>query len=304
MKIQQLVVSFVFITLQISEALAADQQMLKKLWVNSDTLAQPESARVCPGFGGILVSNIAGAPNEKDGKGWISVLPIDGVAKARVLVDVGLNAPKGMQCYGDFLWVADIDHVVKISLSQGKILSRTLVDGAKFLNDVTINPKTDELYISDLMTNKIHLMNCKGEISTFAEGDWLDHPNGLIWTPEGLLVATWGSPLKADFSTDKPGSLMLIYAKGSQKHGRPVFRVIGNGDGVEFANSSRTKFFISDWKAGTVTSYKKSALEMKPLVKGLQGAADIGLIYDKAGNAEVLLVPEMGASKLHAYSLK
>src|SRR5687767_3656022 len=80
----------------------------------------PESAFVDFGSGAIYVSNVAGAPPEKDGKGWISKLDLQGTLVAVKWVQ-GFNAPKGLRALGGKLWVADIDEVVSIDIPTAKV---------------------------------------------------------------------------------------------------------------------------------------------------------------------------------------
>ena len=70
----------------------------------------PESVYLDEGSGYLFVSQIDGQPNEKDGKGRISKLGLDGTV---VTADwfTALNAPKGLRSFGGTLWVADMDEV-------------------------------------------------------------------------------------------------------------------------------------------------------------------------------------------------
>ncbi len=44
----------------------------------------------------------------------------------------GLNAPKGMALVKNTLWVADVDQMVAIDITEGKILKSIPVEGAGF----------------------------------------------------------------------------------------------------------------------------------------------------------------------------
>src|SRR4051794_13239524 len=78
------------------------------LWTATQGIDAPESAYFEPVTGYIFVSNVAGKPDEKDGKGWISKLDADGTVLAEKWVS-GFNAPKGLRAAGGILWVGDID---------------------------------------------------------------------------------------------------------------------------------------------------------------------------------------------------
>ena len=64
------------------------------------------------------------------------------------------------------------------------------------------------VYVSDTLTSKIHLIK-DGKFSTFAEGEQLEYPNGLLVEGGNLVVAAWGKP-EADFSTKVPGRLYRL----------------------------------------------------------------------------------------------
>ena len=95
----------------------------------------PESVYLDEGSGYLFVSQIDGQPNEKDGKGRISKLGLDGSV---VTADwfTALNAPKGLRSFGGTLWVADMDEVIGIDIAAAKETARIKIDGAQFLNDV------------------------------------------------------------------------------------------------------------------------------------------------------------------------
>ena len=63
------------------------------------------------------MSQIDGNPAEKDGKGRISKLGLDGTVVTADWV-TGLNAPKGLRSFGGTLWVSDIDEVIGIDIAS------------------------------------------------------------------------------------------------------------------------------------------------------------------------------------------
>ncbi|MBI5417301.1 hypothetical protein HZA55_05070 [Candidatus Poribacteria bacterium] len=79
-KYQFVVVSvFVFFACSIfSSDLSKKEILLEKLWETLDELKQPESVVYDPERNIIYVSNIDGEPANKDGKGFISKLTLDG----------------------------------------------------------------------------------------------------------------------------------------------------------------------------------------------------------------------------------
>ncbi len=94
-----------------------------------------------PGDDVYLVSNINGAPLDKDGNGFISRLAPDGSVLDLKWIDggapgVALDAPKGMAIAGGVLYVADITELRMFDASSGEPMGSVEVPGSTFLNDV------------------------------------------------------------------------------------------------------------------------------------------------------------------------
>jgi len=158
-------------------------QSLTKLWSTSDGLKTPESALFDASSNKIYVSNIDGNPTEKDGNGFISILEADGKMNTLKWV-TGLNAPKGQAIYKGNLYVADIDELVVINISEAKIIKRYKIENAKFLNDVTVSEE-GIVYVSDMQDNKIYAL-AGSNLSFWLEDKLIANPNGL-WTEKGQL---------------------------------------------------------------------------------------------------------------------
>lgn len=273
-----------------SVALAAP----KKLWTQEKGLATPESAYYDAVTDRIYVSNIAGQPGEKDGKGWISSLKVDGSVEHERLVE-GLDAPKGLGVHAGILWVADLSGAVGIDLKTRKIVHRVPLGAAgSFINDIAI--ATDgTIYVSDMTKARIYAIK-DGKASTLIEGEeHIDLPNGLAVQDDTLWVASWGRDMQPDFATKTAGSLISIDLK--TKSSKVALRGLGNLDGLVALGEGR--WLISDWKAGKLYSWRTGEPTAKELAQGFQGSADLGLIP----NANIVLIPEMQKNALHAYSI-
>lgn len=264
-------------------------------WSVSQGLNAPESAYLDSGSGLLFVSQVGlrpdGSPADKDGNGVISKFTPDGKVLAANWV-TGLNSPKGLRSHGGTLWVSDVDEVVAIDIASGTIKSRVSVGGAKFLNDVATGPD-GTVYVSDMATSKIHRIK-DGRVSTFAEGDRLEHPNGLLVEGDSLVVAAWGKP-EADFSTKVPGHLYrLNLATGAKT--LITTKPTGNLDGLE--SDGRGGYIVSDWMAGKI--YRIAANGDTRLLKQFkQGAADIAYLPA----SRTLIVPHMLENRVQAYDL-
>ncbi|HYG04014.1 MAG TPA: hypothetical protein VD927_16325 [Chryseosolibacter sp.] len=134
----------------------------------------------------LYVSNINGQPDGKDGNGFISKVNLDGKVIELEWVK-GLNAPKGLGQYKDKLYVADIDRVLEVDVSNGKITKSFAVDDAKFLNDITVD-STGRIYISDTGAGNIMLIE-NGKLTKWMEN--IDAPNGLLAEGNKLQMLTW-----------------------------------------------------------------------------------------------------------------
>jgi hypothetical protein len=259
-------------------------------WAVTEGINAPESVYVDTEDGFIFVSNIGGAPDQRDGNGYISKLGPDGKVIAIQWV-TGFNAPKGLRSYKGTLWTADLDEVVSIDIASGKVASRVKIDGAQFLNDVACG--TDgTVYVSDTVGNRIYAVK-NGKASVFAEGDDIEYPNGLLVEGDKLVVAGWGKP-EADFTTKVPGRLFTLDLK-TKKKTLITAEPFGNTDGIE--SDGQGGYIVSDYMAGTI---KQVGADGKAtVVKQLkQGTADIAYMPGQ----KLVIVPQMSENKIAAYS--
>ena len=260
-------------------------------WTATDGIETPESVYVDPSSGFIFVSQIAGAPDGRDGNGRIVKLGGDGTVVSSTFT-TGLNAPKGLRSHGGTLWTADLDEVVAIDVETGTVRSRLKIAGALFLNDVTVG-QDGTVYVSDMMANRIYAVR-DGMASVFAEGEQLEWPNGLLVDGTRLIVGGWGKP-EADFSTKVPGRLFALDLQTKQKT-LITPKPFANIDGVEL--DGRGGYIVTDYVAGKVLQVTASG-EARELRQFMPGTADFAFV--PAGN--VLIVPHMNENKVAAYDL-
>lgn len=260
------------------------------LW-KAEGFANPESAAYSPAKGGLIyVSNINGAPDARDGNGFISLLSADGKVLKREW-KTGLNAPKGLAVKGGLLYVSDLDELLEIDTGNLRVLRRFKAAGAKFLNDVTL--AGDTVYVSDMVTNTLWRLQ-GNSFEVFVKDAALENPNGLLVQNGQLIVGSWGV-MKEDFSTETPGYLKAVEL-GSRSIG-PLFAPIplGNLDGV--VSDGKGGLVVSDFNNGNI--FKVSAKGEVNLWLPLEaGTADLGSIPGKA-----VLIPNMQNNTLTAYPL-
>ncbi|MDB5014189.1 MAG: ATP/GTP-binding protein, partial [Daejeonella sp.] len=204
--------------------LFAQEHGITKIWETQNNLKVPESVLYEPISKVLYFSNIDGTPDGKDGKGSIGKLSLDGKTATEIVTD--LNAPKGLGIYKNVLYTADIDQVVAIDLKTNKVIKRYPVEGAVFLNDITINSK-GKIFVSDSGTGKVHAIE-DGKVSTYLEE--LKGVNGLLSVKDDLYVLASGYLWKAD----KSKKLTQI-AEGLES----------STDGIEQTKSG--DFIVSSW---------------------------------------------------------
>lgn len=163
---------------------AATAPRLEQLWVQ-EGFEQPEGAAIGP-EGNYFISNVVGESSAKDGNGYISKLAPDGTVLMLRWAE-GLDAPKGMTVLGDTLYVADVDRVVMFDVHDGTERGVVSVEGAKFLNDMTV--WNGDALVSDSGTASIHKITPDGADLLGASTDW-DRINGLLGDRDRLLIAT------------------------------------------------------------------------------------------------------------------
>ena len=270
----------VFFSLILLYSTAQSQEhKLVKQWETDTLLKVPESVLYSAANKVLYVANIDGQPWDMDGKGSIGKVALDGKIIASDWV-TGLNAPKGMGIYKDRLYVADVNVVVAIDLRQGKIIEKISIEGAKGLNDLTVDNK-GVIYVSDSQTKKLHRIE-KGKVSTVAEN--MKGPNGVLAVGTALYAVDAGGLYKVE----KGGSLTKI-ADGME----------GGTDGIEAAGNG--DFIVSCW-AGSIWYVHADGRKDHLLDTRDQkiNSADIG--YDPV--KKIVYVPTFWGNSIVAYALQ
>ena len=242
----------------------------------------------------IYISNVDGKPNDKDAKGSITLLSADGKTVNHDWV-TGLNAPKGLALVDKTLYVADINTLVAIDVTSGKVLNHYPVEKAKFLNDVVAD-KNGDVYISDFLDNSIYRLR-GGKLTLWLADEALETPNGLFIENNHLLVGSWGV-MTDGFATETTGHMKSIDLESkkisSLGNGKPV----GNLDGIE--SDGKGGYYATDWMAGSILHISATG-ESETLLDVNMGSADLGIIREK--DSVTLLVPMMNDNVVRAYQL-
>jgi sugar lactone lactonase YvrE len=269
-------------------AAAADE-----VW-SLDGFQAPESVLFDAERNVLYVSNVAGAPNEKDGAGFISRVAPDGTMQEAEWV-TGFDAPKGLVQSGNTLYVTDIDRLVAINVDSGEISGEWAAEGAQFLNDPAVD-ESGRVFVSDMLADRIYVLE-NDALSVFAEGADLQHPNGLHIDGDTLTVAAWGKNIKDDFSTETPGHLLAIDLNSKTVSSVGSGTPVGNLDGLEPDGSGG--WLATDWVGGALyrIGADGAATELADLN---QGSADLEYIPEE----KLAIVPMMMDGKLTAYRIE
>jgi len=257
---------------------------LTQQWETKKELRVPESVLYDESGNVLYVSNINGKPTEKNGKGFISKVSLNG--KIEVLRwTTGLNAPKGSTIYGDKLYVSDIDRLVEIDLNTGKILAEYPATGAKFLNDVATDA-SGNVYVTDMSSeNSVIYKLRQGKMTVWMKGREISNPNGLYMEEKRLLVGNSGD-----------GSIKAINLAD-----RKISTIARVGSGIDGLRSDgKGNYFISDWRGKTslVTAAGKIIVLLDTTASKIN-SADLEYIKSK----KLLLIPTFFDNRVVAYEV-
>jgi sugar lactone lactonase YvrE len=228
----------------------------------------------------LYVSNINGDPGGKDGNGFLSKVGMDGKVTELQWVK-GMDAPKGLGLFNGKLYVTDIDKIHEIDVNSGKITKTHKAEGAKFLNDITID-SVGTVYASDSGTGDILVIE-NGKLSKWTTG--LNGPNGLLVENGTMLAALWaGNALQTLDMASKQATMKtdsVPEADGIEALGDGSYIVSSWSGMVHYIDKDSKLFTLLDLRADSVNS------------------ADIDYIQDK----NLLLVPTFSHNTVRAYEL-
>ncbi len=254
---------------------------LTKVWGTTPELTTCESVCYNPEKDVLYVACINGNPAEKDGNGFIAQVSTSGKIVDQKWIE-GLNAPKGMGVFEGKLYVTDIDRIVEIEIKQGQIVNDYMVEGAEFLNDISIDG-SGNVFVSDARMNKIHLL-ADNTVETWLESEMLKGPNGLFAEDGHLLIGISGSVLKVDIET----KAIEVYVENTT--GIDGLEADGNGN-----------YLISDWQGHVnLIAPGKEMMLLLDTTPAKINAADIEFIISK----DLLLIPTFFDNRVTAYKIK
>jgi sugar lactone lactonase YvrE len=263
-------------------------------------LRTPESVLHDPTADVYLVSNINGAPLAKDGNGFITRLAPDGSVLDLAWIDgaaedVTLNAPKGMAIRGDSLFVTDIDVLRIFDRVSGAPLDGWRVDGATFLNDVTV-AADGTIYATDSGfrpgsgglepsgTDAVIRFTADGSAERLVSGPGLGGPNGIVTHEGRIVIVTFGT-----------GRLLLVEDESGTISGLPA-PPAGQLDGIVVTRDG--DYLVSSWEGEVVYAFS-GGVSYDVVVDSVPAPADIG--YD--GARRRILIPLFYADRVEIRTL-
>lgn len=252
------------------------QHSLEKLWQTDTLLLTPESALLAADGKFLYVSNIG---SKEANTGFISKVGLDGKIITRDWV-TGLNATKGMGLYKGMLYAAELTDVAVIDVKTGTIVRRIPIEGAKMLNDITVDAK-GIVYVSDSRANKIHKIE-NGVPAVYLED--MDNANGVLAAGTSLYALTNGKLQKIDAQKNK-----TIVAKGMESGTDGIVQVKEN------------EFVISCWQ-GIIYYVKADGSKQVMLDTREQKSNTADIWYNAA--THTLYVPTFFKNTIVAYQLK
>ena len=262
--------------------------------------AFPESCGYDPQQKVLYVGEFGGeklAPGEKDGKGSIARVSLDGKKVDRRwfagTAEQPMNKPKGIWVRGERMWVTDIDAVWIFDTRTKK--SRRLAVPLVFANDPAI--MGNALYVTDNRADKLiriepaDFLDAKVQpkITTVFEKAGVG-PNGVYPGRGGKLIVVGFQPpeARAIYTVDKNGKVEAI--------SEPLGRL----DGVmQLADGS---LLVTNWATSSLFQWSERTGVLN-LAGDFRGPADLCVIPGK-GSEMTIVVPDLVAGVLRFVSVK
>lgn len=248
-------------------------QSLNYQWSTDTLFLKPESAAYDHKRSIAYISNVNGEFLARDGNGFVSRIKLNGEIEELKWVR-GLDNPQGLGLYKNSLYVADIDKVVKIDVMKGEIEKVLKIDGAVFLNDVSID-KNGDVYVSDCRTNKIHrIVNDK--IETWLTDPLLAIPNGLLVEEKSVYILNMQNGIV--YAADKSTKKLTQFSAG-----------IKDCDGM--VSDGKGGYFVSGAWQGTI--YHLDSKGEKKLVLDLSKEKVITADIEYVAEEKLLIIPTL-----------
>lgn len=162
-----------------------------KDWETPKALRVPESAAYDPARDTVYISVYDPVDHARgQARPSITRLGVDGTGMVTAWVE-GLENPTGLAVRGDSLFAVERRGLAEIDIPTAKVVRRTAVPDAVFLNDAAAEPGSGRVFITDSGRNAVLVLE-GGAVSEFLASAELPRPNGILVDGTRLLVGTSG----------------------------------------------------------------------------------------------------------------
>jgi len=295
--VRRMGMAVLLVTVLAATVMAGGNMKFEKVW-ELDGFERPESVKHDAVRDVLYVSNVKGKSLSHDGNGHISRVSMAGEMLDKEWV-AGLDAPRGMHIKDDVLWVADLDHLVRIDIKEAKIIEKLHLKKAKVLNDIAEDGEGN-LYVSDLNENIIFKHTHDEGEEEIAFEPWIEttslrSPNGLYIDGDYLMVASWG--ISGAPSIRVKGHLKKISLKTGKVMKMGSGKPIGHLDGIQGTGDGN--YLVTEWKRDDLLLVYPSGSFTSLLELG-SGPADLEYIPSKG----LAIIPIMNENKVQAFRKK
>lgn len=251
---------------------------LTELWRSDSVMKTPESVLFDSKRNVLYVANMNRV--DEGNTGFISKLATDGTIINLDWIS-GLKEPRGMGIHGDLLFATDMDRLLVIDIEKGELLKIVPVDGAVFLNDLSVSVD-GVVYFSDSRGGKVQ------KYENDVVSNWLkdlEGPNGLYDKGDHIIVSVSGASEVRD--VDKVTGAYKVIASG-----------IGV-DGIE-ATGIDDYYIMSEW-GGRIFMVGNDTIQ-KVLDTQEQKINSADMAYDM--EKRIVYVPTFNDNRVVAYKLE
>ena len=262
-----------------SHAMTNNVVKLEKIWESDTSLTANESAVYDAVTNAVYVSCMGNSDDTVDGDGFIARLDLRGAIQNLHWVS-GLNCPKGLAIYKNHLLTIDINELVTIELSSGKVISKKNLGEGKHFNDIDVAPD-GRVFLSESYTSEI-VRHFKGKTERYHLSPETSGLNGVHVSANKLVFT---------------GNKGTIYSLSDDLKTTVLADSCFRPDGIE---AYRGGYFCSSWQ-GKIYYFVpggNTVTLINTVPEKLQGG-DIDVVEDK----KILLCPTLFNNKVIAYRI-
>lgn len=209
-------------------------------------------------------------------KGGDNISQIDNTWEVSEFYDK-CNAPKGLYIRDNMLYVATNSVVLIFDLTADELVRTIEIEGATFLNDITID-NNNQLYVSDMMLNKIFIIDLNNYKYNVFIDTGSNSPNGLYYDE----VNNW---LYVGYRSTADRTLAIYDMEANEIMAKKFDHSV---DGIAF--NRKRELFFSNWEPAGVYSISADLKgDITAVSTNHEGPADFKII--QKDGVELLIVP-------------